>query len=1570
MKHAHRGHSRLLAPLLSLTLVSQAFAEIPDRVNIEKFEGLYNEAKSKSDNAEAKRVQLYNAHSTQLNLSNSLKQTHENKRVTLQDNLDLQGRLRIEIPQLQEEIRVKRANLVDFAKDLASKKGTRDEKLSIRNQIQSDRNRENDYLSRLETAYQQAYATWAQGLDLVNRTKAEISRLYSHNSNLESQNEDLRTRRRATQFQISDLESELSSLRSRIAGLEAELSNKRSTLGNVQSRSSDLASQLDSESRRGQDLYNSLTQTTNERNAVSAQVDQIFSEIQALQQQLASLSTTKADLQARRQNLRARLNELEQTVIPRISGNLTRATQRLENTQMRIRNLRGNLRPLTEEKQATNQSLRKETRKLERLKSEPLKFPAVANRLKALEEKKSQQEGRLANVVSELNTLNNQIAQKQTQVTQSEETLKQSRQSLRQSKNQLKRLTDGLPGMQQNLQQKTQRAGQVRTNLEGLVSEIAALEATKTQQEQALKAVTDQIGPLRERKKEISKQLRRSQKQLEKLKSKPNPNPNQVQRIARLEQSVADLTSQQEEVNNQLSELNSQKGQLEPLLAQTDQALKQKKNQSQTVTTRLNKLQSQISELQSNLANADTRRAELRTTIASLESAIPGQQQAVQTGKNELRELNRQTNPLSRRKENLEGKIGETSQAIRGIRSNPSSVPAYANALASSEAAIASFNSKISDLDGRIAPLRQNIQNNVQTKGEIEGRIQKFNENLIAAQDEFEKKTKRIRRVRRNIQDTNSALANGQAALTQKESEMQERSSYLARLEQSISSLTAEYEVNQRNVRDLDAQLRRSQTRASTLASEIASLEESLGSSQSRQSQARNELQGARDFLSSSAQTIAQNESQMRSNDSDIAQLENDLPSYEAEEQRLAGLRDEAEGARNQQAQVVAGWDADLREAQNILNQWNQAVVAVERQITAANNVIANNTNRIALNRQTLATKDSENSTLRVEIASLAARIISEDQALAALAKELKDQTDLAALLKSEMETALARYNQVQAHYDERFAFAEKQGVDLGSEKGDESAKGTGDLESEKLAKLQGEELGANWGKLQGEQDGLYDGLKEGKEKGYEHGFNAPENYQEGFDAGKEQGIKDAEKVAREEDYPRGRRSVRNSRFSQVPTQVVRLQNRITGPEFNFNEAVFNEHHFSNDNQSDGQFFEESANVEEQILSEISTLDFTIERTETNYSDLLASGGVVTQVSVPQVSAMPHCQFEHPDFERVCESRFDEHFKDTFEKNYEGYFQDNFREVLPGFVQGAFGQAKTGPYQVAKTRAYDLLYAMYDSIGAEDARNKGFSDGKEEGYTTHIQSARRNAFAKGEQDENSYFASNAVIKLNSVSAVASSGSFYPLGRVSLTAQFTNFGERASQAGAVQMRIIPITGNFRVIKGLDPVVSLPANKKAIVSGIGEIELSRSLRVNEVVSFRVQALYGPGQWEEKIVELRGQRHVAASKSVRGETNPKYRWYNKTKEIFVTVRNNSLSSTPESFRMRLISPDSRIEIKTEPQVFTLGRGESKEFELAFKLTEKSVRGHNFDFTLLLEYGSGRREVLRDTIQIRVKD
>ena len=779
----------------------------------------------------------------------------------------------------------------------------------------------------------------------------------------------------------------------------------------------------------------------------------------------------------------------------------------------------------------------------------------------------------------------------------------------------------------------------------------------------------------------------------------------------------------------------------------------------------------------------------------------------------------------------------------------------------------------------RLGQLRQEVRDLRRKKTEKEKELQQTENRVASLRD-------RESTLADEIGSLEGQQINIGSQIEETERNVLQEASYVRELEFTLQSARDRKNRLENSFNRLSAQLREARVERNFYRDGLNHAITSLDSMRTRRREVVEFRNNAKNKLDRVRQEIAQLESEIQNLRRQNVQLSQDLDHLRGEqlhaEGRLQGLRYQLEEADRQLAD--ASWRRDeiqsekadigllltrhmdkIGERKGEMDDLSRQNFEIGSQIDGQREQIENHRVQIAYGESAIQSLEGAILELETSIVELREQIQGIKEDIVRSRSQFEAQDQVAQKAESVTSAKLARYNEVKEAFDTIFNQAVAEGHSQGQTQGEQDGSNQGVVDGSSVGQQQGALIGTEEGLVFGYNKGLERGEQQGQVDGYKSGFEAPAHRQEGVDRGWAQGLKDAQTEAQRVDYPKGRKDERSRLMSQLPSNEVTLDNleEWEGPDV-----------FSATRDLKGHLVTvDSPEAARRPMNVIHNSELTItangEESPMAYHHLVSRAGVCTatpNVDVPEfvVPDLSRCDFQYTVFNQACKSHFGLAYFQFYEENYQ---KAHVEAVIPNCEEAqtvAFEENKNVKYQEGYDARYPIAFATSEAEGAEEARKKGFVDGKQRGFEENISEQRQIFYKNGRKDESRYFDESAVVTLELASLrkvnPGHSDIIVAGDELVLDMKVANFGMGNSARGAVKVQVEALTAGLLVpSQGWVDITSLPGSSLIHVINILKLKVDNDSTEDRVAELKVTLRNNEGDLRNFVVEVLITAHV---------------------------------------------------------------------------------------------------------------
>jgi hypothetical protein len=302
----------------------------------------------------------------------------------------------------------------------------------------------------------------------------------------------------------------------------------------------------------------------------------------------------------------------------------------------------------------------------------------------------------------------------------------------------------------------------------------------------------------------------------------------------------------------------------------------------------------------------------------------------------------------------------------------------------------------------------------------------------------------------------------------------------------------------------------------------------------------------------------------------------------------------------------------------------------------------------------------------------------------------------------------------------------------------------------------------------------------------------------------------------------------------------------------------------------------------------------------------------------------------------------------------------------------AFGNKKDDRFSEGKAESKPVAYAVWDEIGAEEARSTAYAQGKVDGFNNELPHAEKLAKIDGQKDEEAFFATHSVLRVKKASVKFLPGEevdgVVPGAKLFFNLKVANHGDIASKPAAVNLNLVSTTGNVDLTHQTLVLPAIPAQTVATIEGMSGVVIGKNVKADDLIELRVSGIMPDGADQRELVTLKGEFHIKVDSDIKFDATPKRGKFMGVRkhDVVVAVTNLSKSATQEDFKVVLEGP-SGIEIKEGLKVVnSLARGAKSEVTLVYKVKNKKLKGKTVTLEVKVYYGSGNKLISSKTIDV----
>jgi len=328
-------------------------------------------------------------------------------------------------------------------------------------------------------------------------------------------------------------------------------------------------------------------------------------------------------------------------------------------------------------------------------------------------------------------------------------------------------------------------------------------------------------------------------------------------------------------------------------------------------------------------------------------------------------------------------------------------------------------------------------------------------------------------------------------------------------------------------------------------------------------------------------------------------------------------------------------------------------------------------------------------------------------------------------------------------------------------------------------------------------------------------------------------------------------------------------------------------------------------------------------------------------------------------------------FKSQYAKIYDLQYKTSYKTAFDDQRETAFEKHKMDKYQESYDAAYAQAYATASERGANDAKQEGFREGRVAGYQENIESLRAQAYQLGLSDETTYFASNPVLRVESVKVRLASelnGSEKPFKANDLLAidlVVTNFGEAASDAESIGLVFDSLSSNL-VLQTREPTLkSIPGKTRATIKNVAFAKISKSMGRGSL-SMTLKSKSNDGELQQFRKNMSTDLFVITENVIKMDTTPdiyKRRAGSRpgpsktiaTQYVYVEVTNPLNENAEKTIRATLSGPNLEdLDITdSSDSVDKLKARDTDKLKMTYKIRSRNLAGRSIPLTIRVFYG-----------------
>tara|TARA_R110000868_G_scaffold124990_9_gene330270 strand:- start:415 stop:2988 length:2574 start_codon:yes stop_codon:yes gene_type:complete len=696
------------------------------------------------------------------------------------------------------------------------------------------------------------------------------------------------------------------------------------------------------------------------------------------------------------------------------------------------------------------------------------------------------------------------------------------------------------------------------------------------------------------------------------------------------------------------------------------------------------------------------------------------------------------------------------------------------------------------------------------------------------------------------------------------------------------------------------------------------------------------QLRPARDQLAQRVNTLSRG---LDSVERDIRVQENEVSRMQATVVQVAGDRD-AQARQTQDIEVrdqeLAGQIASLEQViDRLISNINAAEERIAQNRSAADQAGSSVSSIIARRTQL----DREIPGMNARIGQAQSDLQRADQALAQANAALNQA-------KQEEARALAAFQARLQKYNTELSKSQTLGSSQAQAAANPQGRSAGQAEALSLAAKNANRVGLVRAQLDGKLRGLLSGKEVGFSNGLEAGLNSAADRQEALRLGDEAGSRAATQEANETTLPETYRATLSSILSSLPKSAF-LKDLVK--RFDLEETI------------------------KQTREEVALW-------QDPARNLSVSAYAYKAPQAPVDRSSKNCSSVYKgvrEFIAACDQAFDQAFVTTFGASHQSAFAARYDGAYASTYAEVFAARKNDLFQ----ENYDLAYAPRYNEGLVEGKRRiretSFEEGRVAGYNRTLPVARAQATALGQQQAREYVKNNAVVRSrNNFDGALSADSRAEQGKeLSLTLKAANFGEKASTRGESTAVVEVLSGNARVLAKDIAVPGIGAKKKSDLAGLIKLQVADTAVPGDDIIVQVKLTHKGDAYSSKYEEtLRLGTEVVANPEVGSsldfEREPDLKGLFGYKKHDVKIKLVGLRPyVPGSYSVKLIPASAddadMLEItKDESSVGVLGRGESRDAELEYKMNKKA-KGQTVSMKAVISYDG---EILKEEL-IQVK-
>lgn len=1553
---------KLISKILILALIPSLLLgqSIPDEINHVKYKKIFDDAKIISDTERAKADDLL-ATAQEIDRSISFKkQSVIDKTHKISENESFSAQLGQQILDLQLENSILRSEIIALASSIDSNQTELARLENLHFVEQGKLTRENAVYQNISadlTIVQDRYNTL---LEEIQFKENHVATLEQNNRALEQSIGQIRRQRRQSQTEVDDLYNEERSLHRHINQLANQLDDFRKTQERIE--------------RRIQRLQPQLAQARGERQSYRIQLDEHLAKLAKVTQRLSDLQGKIEQLKQRIPSLKTQINNQQdqlskaqerksslQNEVATLQSELSNLAAQLRQTTQRFNNLKQKIAPLKERKRGLMSQLKRAQAALKNLQSNPGAHPALktaaqefTREIKRIKREINAHKAQVQPLLTKEQQLKNQLAHLQT-------SLSNKKTQLKNTKAKIAQINTTKPQMETDLATAKQKVAELKPAVQQLQAQVAPLRGKiknlKSQQAARQKTVDD----LSAKKTKLSKVRKQLIARIAQMESDPRTAPRAVklkERLAtvleNLKNTNALLAAEQEKLADTKRKLASAQGSIGPLQSKLRNTNKELANN-----------QSKVKSLSARLAPLQQEMAQLKQSRESLQREIPALTAKLAKTTTQWQQTKQKLAPMRAaikvKKQEQDGQQNSLQQLL----ANPTAFPAYKKDLAQAKQEVQRLNSSVAALDSQLAPLKQKMAQVTQRRDNFAAKKSATERKLTQVQKRLAKVKSNIPVLKNNIASSKEKLANAKARredLRRKKQTVLARKQKLAAASPGLRNALAQAKET---VRGLKEKINHARANYDDSMASMQPVQADYNRASQRYTSIKNRIPELEDYLAQSQQDLANDRRELENNLNSLALLGNQI-----NELRNKKFQEETKIAHHEQQLreqgiVVADLEGIVANLTADINNYSATIAELAGTKSSKETQLSTNAEQIVWNQNKIIELAEDNHLLASQIKNLNSEIpVLQVQSPIAW-EAFKVQDSKTQKLAAETATKQAKYLAAQSLYAARELAAIEQGRGQGERLGATEADDAGAKKGLINGTKEGTTFGQNQGNLFGYKGGLETGLVAGKKAGHQHGRNLEANYAKGHVLGYAQGKLDALAFAKNNSYPKGRASKKAIILATLPTKTETKDNREKVNSFADAIATSASALISPSLEFSGIASEGSTLVEDDedtIVAKISDLQARLARLENAYNGSLQSAGAGLQITPHAERTKADCQVGYSVFEEKCLVAFTATYKSVYKATYLESFKVTYVEKMKEASALAFAAHKNDRTEEGYTEAYAIAYAIYDQIGAEEAENIGYQEGKTEGYENNIEAFNKDEFARGEGDEQEFFKTNAILRVvkNSVAATTTEQSFYPGATVALALKLANFGGFSSQTGQIRVKVICTTQNAQVENEVIPLTSVKGETVTRLTNVAFAKISQNARAGEDITFKITPLQANGAaMAAEYVTIKAASHINAEiATLETDLTPKIKGFRSYKKHAVTVilKNTSRTALNSGFVVTLSSANPYVRLLAGTKVSAIvNNGQSTTVKLVYRFKKKSkkkVKNKQIPLTITLTH------------------